>query len=879
MLVFNRIRTYVCGSFMKLSLFLLTILVPLSRAAGPQEDHFQQGEYALADGVWDVAAIHFSQLLAQKELSPEDKSRTAIRLAEAWIRNGQAREALDLLEQSFVSKEPGLSFWKGQALAGLGRLSDAAKELAEASQPDQPFPVEAALTRAALLLSLDQPAEALSALQPLLAHPDVAVSTDAKMRQVEILLDLGRIGEARKIMPPSAELPASKAAEANYLEARLLLAEKKPAEAAERFFSLLSQRSGQSLFLHHAAAIGYADALAAEGRKTDASDSLLAFIQENPGSPLLGEAFSRLVEWLPPEVSPTHPVIVRLTQWAETGLPAGTAASRSGLIQGLIPADLSTASGAWLGPVPPNPLAIEATFALAQGLQRVANPSSKAQAVRLLTWLELNYPQHPLAIRAWLQSARWLIEEGKGDRAFAILGYLREIAPSSFTRGEAAFLQAEAAYQAGNFKEATRLFDDAAKTLSSTSSDSARLNAALARFRESGIMTAAFTGDDGKPVENPKLQADLELEQALAATPVETARIALETFLRNHPGHPRAAEARLAAAEAALSVHRPDDSNARAQLDTIAADPAALASIPAPRYALARLRLTELSKDPAATIAAAREFITAFPDDPSAKEAALTLGRTLYETGSYNDARLILEKLATTDTDPIRSQAAWLLAASSAARVGTPKSREEALTLFDNAGAIKGPLSSLIMMKKAELMIDLNRLTEATDFLRKWYGSLPATDPLRLPVGFLFGDAAYAQGSKNPAVLAESLAIYDELLKHPETTPADVNRIQYLRGKTLEQLPRADDPSQKRESEALAAYYSVLKNPGKPPAEWHFLESSGFRALEILERAGPTKALSAFNIAKEIAALNGPRAKEAADRALDIQLKNWIYED
>ena len=162
------------------------------------------------------------------------------------------------------------------------------------------------------------------------------------------------------------------------------------------------------------------------------------------------------------------------------------------------------------------------------------------------------------------------------------------------------------------------------------------------------------------------------------------------------------------------------------------------------------------------------------------------------------------------------------------------------------------------------------------------------TSGFRLPAGFLFGDAAYAQGSRNPEVLAESLTVYDELLKHPETKAADVNRIQYLRGKTLEQLPRTDDPSQKRESEALAAYYSVLKNPGKPPAEWHFLESSGFRALEIVERAAEAatdpavrqqKARAAFNIAKEIAALNGPRAKEATDRATDIQLKNKIWED
>src|SRR5690606_10611127 len=101
---------------------------------------------------------------------------------------------------------------------------------------------------------------------------------------------------------------------------------------------------------------------------------------------------------------------------------------------------------------------------------------------------------------------------------------------------------------------------------------------------------------------------------------------------------------------------------------------------------------------------------------------ALILGRNHFQSGDYNDARLVLEKLALADTqDPTRAQAAWLLAARSAALGATAQSREEALALFDKAAALDGPLVAIARLEKARLMIDLNRLPEAIAFLREWF--------------------------------------------------------------------------------------------------------------------------------------------------------------
>jgi tetratricopeptide (TPR) repeat protein len=328
--------------------------------------------------------------------------------------------------------------------------------------------------------------------------------------------------------------------------------------------------------------------------------------------------------------------------------------------------------------------------------------------------------------------------------------------------------------------------------------------------------------------------------------------------------------------EAALASIPPDIAFAKAQSEILSAAAEKSVALPDPQLALARLHLSDLSNDSASAIAAAQSIIDTYPADPAAAEAALTLGRNLFQTGSYNPARLVLEKLAAADTNPARAQAAWLLAGRAAALGGTPQSKEEALILFDKAIETQGPVSSIAALEKARHLIDIYRLAEASAFLAKWTKTLPADDPLHLPAGLLLGEALYAQGSGNPASLVEALAVYDKLLAHAKTQPALFNRLQYLRGTTLEQLPDEKDPAKKREKQAFQAYHSVLETT-TPPAEWEYFERCGFRALALLEKAERWPV--AITVAKKIASFKGPRAEEAATRASQLQLKHMIWED
>lgn len=825
------------------------------------------GDSALRAGLWETAARHYESALAAKNLSAQAKSNLSIRLAEAWTRDGKSAAALDLLGRSFVSNHPEAPFWKGIALMGSGRLTEALKSLTPILEnPDSPFRSEAGFTIGSIQLALGKPDDALATLDALAADPDSPTGAGARLRKIEILLDMGRSAEARAIMPDVASLTSAERPSATFLTARLQLAEGDFPAAAAGFKALLDQPRGQTFQRHHLAAVGLADALLGSGRPTEAAAFLTSFIEANPESPYLSSWFTRLLKCLPEKPVSTDPVLEKLAEWippSQSPAPAAlTDINQSA--ESAFPSEQSAITG----------LQGEAMFARALGLRRVGTPEARAHSRLLLARLRLELPGSPLADRALLETARLRMEAGRADLAVDLLDTLRETAYSGETRGRAAFDQAALAYQRGDHKLARDLFDQAAASLGRADAEAARLNAAIVTLASPpGTMVVV---QPKNPPDGPAT-ADLELERALSTPAPEARRVAIEDFLAKHPEHPRVPEARLAAAEAALITPRHDLSFARAQLDTIEATPEKAGDIAPSRLAWLRLRILDLDVDPATTVEAARGFLNDYPADPMVPDATFILGRHLFEIRSYNDARLILEKLAASAPDSALAQASWLLAARSAALVRTSQSQQEALILFDKIIASKdSAVAPLAMLEKGQLLIDMNRMQDAAVFLRKWFDSLKPTDPLHMPAGLLLGEAVYAQGSANPTSLDDALAVYDKLLAQTENDASLFNRIQYLRGKTLEQIPDPKDPSRKREKDAFIAYYSVLEK-SDTPAEWHYFELCGFRAVALLEKAGRWPA--AIACSKKIASFKGPRAAEAAAHASQLQLKHMIWED
>jgi thioredoxin-like negative regulator of GroEL len=749
-------------------------------------------------------------------------------------------------------------------LATQGKIHEALELLVPLlAKQDFRWRIETALTIRNLQLALGKPEEALGTLQSLTAVDQGPAANPLKLAELEILLELGRTAAARQSLSELGELSPTEKARASFLQASLLLAEGRASDAVAVFRNLVDQPQAQSPQLYHQAALGLADALVAAGDRNGAVTHLLDFIRNHQDSSWLSDLFERLRDAMPETINVTDPLLEALAQWITPPALAAT---------GLIADTDSGAVSAWPSAAGREELTAHALYARAFALRRGASPEAAHEARRLLTRLRLEFPDHPLASRALFDLARMADAEGRHQAASDMLAALRETAPSPSLRGEAAFLEAMNAYRDGDSSHAAALFEEAAASLEENDAKTARFNAAILHLIQNDGKNPAPAGNGG----DPALAADLELERALIQAQPADKRTAIEEFLLKHPTHPRVAEARLAAAEAALAGSPPDLSFARAQLDTLAADPEKSAALSTPRVALVRLRIADVSGESAAAMAAAREILDQYPGEPVAAEASLVLGRHLFQTGSYNEARMVLEKLAATDGDAARAEAAWLLAARSAALIPASQSQQEALSLFEKVIALQGPLAALARLEKARLMIDMNLLAEAATGLREWIGTLDADDPLRLPAGLLLGEAVYAQGGTHAASLIEALEVYDGLLAGVTPESAVFNRLQYLRGRTLEQIPDADDPARKRDKEAFTAYYSVLEIDAAP-AEWHYFELCGFRALTLLEKARRWPA--AVACARKIASFKGPRAEEAEARASQLQLKHMIWED
>ena len=827
------------------------------------------GEDAMRAKLWEVAAHHYNILLAIPEQDETIRSQASIRLIEAMIRSGRPDEAFALMEQTHMQNHPEMPFWRGQALAASGRFISAVdtlkKLLSDSAFTNSVHRMEAGLTTASLELALGKSQEALKTLTLVAQDIEGAELQRIRLLQINILLDLERITEARELMPTGNEIAKSLQSEANFTEAAILLRESKAEDAATRYQDLVENPQNLSLRQYHEAWIGWSDSLLLQGKDVEAAELLLNYIQKHPESDLLEEIFKRLLAALPDEPITSDPILSRLQNWImPTPLPS----------LGPIHHMDCRAVAAWPQPIESDDLTAFCLYTRAIGLHRMKSDESKHEANLLLKRLWLNFPTHFLSSRSLLVMADWRLDANRVEDAHQLFLTLRESATSPLVKGRAAFMQAYSiAGSGGSPADAAKLYYEAADLLQDTESDVASFNSNLIELIQTDVVAA---DDDDATINDPVIRASLELERALANDDPSVRLVAIEAFLLSHPNHPRAAEARINAAESAIIINPPDLSAAKAQIETLEVNPKNSDPVSPVRIALTKLRITDLAGTPEDTIRESRNLIDDFPTSKQAIEASFILGRNLFETANYNEALLTYQELPKKMSDTHRVQTAWLLAARSAALIPTSQSQKGSLKLFDNAIAIDGPLNSIAKLERARLMMDINMLEEAVEFLKPWHDELEESDPMHFASGLLMAEAVYAQGKLNPDSLPQALAIYDNLLIHTKRHTPDHDRLQYLRGLTLEQLPDPQVPDIKREKEALIAYYSVLERE-KTPTQWEYFEASGFRALALLEKSLRWNA--AIACARKIASFKGPRSKEAAARANQIQLKYMIWED
>jgi len=250
----------------------------------------------------------------------------------------------------------------------------------------------------------------------------------------------------------------------------------------------------------------------------------------------------------------------------------------------------------------------------------------------------------------------------------------------------------------------------------------------------------------------------------------------------------------------------------------------------------------------------------------------LKQGEALYHNEDFNESRRIFQEISSKYPKSPITPYADFYAAMAARLGGTSQSREECIEMFQKIIDSDHPLSAEARIQQCRVLIDLRRYDEATKSLTPLKKSKQAS--IRRDAGILLADCFHRQGATDETKYQEAIHIYNSLLEEKNLPRAWNHRIHFLRGQTYE--------SMKLRGQALDSYLDVILRSGaqQPNAnqnkEWLWFYRCGFKALAMLEADQRWEA--AVKLARRIASFKGPRAEEAAKRAINLAKTHMIWE-
>ncbi len=564
---------------------------------------FQTARRALADGVPEVAAVKLRELL-RGNLDPGDVRAATALLARARLQAGDPAGALAAVDgmpalrgEPDAATDPEVSFWRAQALAALGRWTealafyeavaasaDAGAGGGDAGEKARRWRVAAArFGRAEALLALGRRDAAREAFAECERAPggDSGIGEGggddggaavfrgaARLRLIALALEAGALGEAAdRLAAADAASPAAttaetrlQVAERRLLRARLELARGNFAAAEETLETLRQEREILDERLFAAIVFAQAEARAGRGDLAGARAALTAWIDRYPSSPFLGTAFSRLE---------------RLAGEASSAVaPAGASSSAAAT-------DLTR----WEADATAPDRQARATLALARA-RRASGALEAAEVV--LRRFDTLFPNHPLRARALLELAALQLRDGRPGEAQVSLAAVRAALTQAGAKpagatgdfpapAEIDLLDARVSLARGDLPAAARTLQMLSER-DTALAEPAALAATLIFLRAGAEAAYVAAREDflrrfpasrrraELPLEEGLIRAAHALETLAERTPVPsaaggyrelgTAADALRQFLRESPAAPRELEARLALAELALLSSR-----------------------------------------------------------------------------------------------------------------------------------------------------------------------------------------------------------------------------------------------------------------------------------------------------------------------------------
>lgn len=809
----------------------LSLILPLSLAAagvlGAAEPALlAEARRALAEGIPPVAIEKLAVLRAQEDLAPGDRHAATLLLGEALLAAGRAGEGLREIEP-LAGQDPAALLLQAHLLAQLGRWTEALpiyEQLARSTVP----PPAAELGWVESCEALGRTEDAIEVLRRFVGK--TPGNATAQLRLAGLLAESGQA-------QASAEVLAGVRVEApvdvlwkRYIEGRLLLLNKKPAEAVAALEQVTQSQENPSESLLVAATLVMTEARIALSGYDVADGVLERFVWKYPSSAYLELVMRRLDQVYSAQKSPQEG---ELQKWAAAAEKPRAALARYYLVR------MQVRARKW------------------------------DRAMGSVAAFIGNFPDHPLLPQVYLMQADVHLERRQFAGAVQALEAAERHAGTDELRAGIELRTGLVQFQQGEYLLAANKFESAARR-SPALRLSATFDAALATLNQKNFdrffdlyreLSAQFP--------NSELRPELILEEGLlrARSSDPRAEETLQLFLANFPKHPRVHEARLALGELAFLSGRP-----------VAAARYLRTSNDAPRdeqteehagYLAVFLEESKNPRDDTQVVALARQFIKDHPDSPRLADVRLKLGQVYFRNANFADAETQFATLANEAPEGPYAETALYLAGQSAMKTINEGAVGRALELFDQVAKREGPLKLYARQQQALIQSQRGKEADAIRLYDLILAAQPAPDAdLRYASLAEKGGNLLVLGRTEPAQLEAAIGVFAELAALPGVPPAWRNQALYKKASALERLERIP--------EAQVAYYDVLGRSQPEDREYLWFYKAGFDAARLFEARQDWK--SAIGVYEKMAAVEGPRLAEVKTRARDLRLSHFLWE-
>lgn len=793
---------------------------------GAESRLYSDALQAIGEGIPEVGIQKLQKYLSG-DIDPVERNAATLKLAGALLDAGHPDEALQALGTTADGSNAECEFLKARILSALGRWSEAASTFHKIGvNNNTPFSVRAGIGEAESLYALDRLPEAIAILESL-PNP----GTEVKLRLADFYFETHDEKKCADVLASVKPATPSEIKWKKYVEGRQLIAGDQATQAMARFEEVIKDPQGVGEGLFAGATLGMAEARLIKSGPEAADDVLEEFIQKHPESRFLELIFRRLDQIYSNEENPSDS---ELLKWSQ------------------------------------NPPARRQAFAIFYLAKAELREKKAEQALDALETFTRDFPDHSLAAKALLMKGAILADAGKLDFALSAFEEAMRKAPdgdslaeAEIAAGRVQFFKRENVLAADMFRSAaghsqrlwqTAVFDSALAWLNQGNYDKF-----LEDYKQ---LSAMFPGSDFRR----ELLLEEGLMQARSGDP--RAKDSLALFISDFPDHARVAEARLALAE--ISFHSSDFAGAGNYLRAVNETPQSIETSDHAEYLAIFLADATEPRDEQKVIDACLKFIQERKKSSLLPEVRMKLGQTYYRREDFADAQTQFELLAAESPDTPYGEMALFLAGKSSMQTMNADSTNHAIELFEQVAKLNGSLKLYARLQEALIKSRPGTESEAVILYDDILSSKPDAE-LKFSALCGKGDNYFTMGSSDPKAFDQAAVVYNTMAKDPDATVFWRNQALYKKGKCLEK--------ENKLAEALEVYYDVLQAGdaagGEPDFFWYY--KAGFDAARILVAQEQWK--SAIGIYQKMANLSGPRSNEAKERARQLRMDHFIWEN